>query len=74
MFHGGLLDLKYKLRQCCKTCMSRSESKAWAFFLVDMYRLYIGLVEIFEKGICRGVFYLISQIRNKISFDNVLWV
>ena len=48
--------------------MSRFESKAWAFSSLICIACIIGLVEIFEKGIRRGVFYL-SQIRNKISFD-----
>ena len=47
-YHGGLLDLKYEPRVVKHVCHEVGQKHYPC--LVDMYRLYIGLVEIFGKG------------------------
>ena len=44
-YHGGLLDLKYVVKHVCHEVGQKHYP-----CLVDMYCLYIGLVEIFGKG------------------------
>lgn len=62
--HGGLLDLKYEPRVVKHVCHEVGQKHDPC--LVDMYRLYIGLVEIFGKGM--GAFYFKPNAK-KISFD-----
>ena len=52
-FHGGLLDLKYE--PCVVKHVRHKVGQKHDSCPVDMYRLYIGLVEIFGKGM--GAFY-----------------
>lgn len=63
-YHGGLLDLKYEPRVVKHVCHEVGQKHYPC--LVDMYRLYIGLVEIFGKG--RGAFYFKPNAK-KFSFD-----
>ena len=63
-YHGGLLDLKYEPRVVRHVCHEVGQKHYPC--LVDMYRLYIGLVEIFGKG--RGAFYFKPNAK-KFSFD-----
>ena len=63
-FHGGLLDLKYEPRVVKHEYHEVGQKRDPC--LVDMHRLYIGLVEIFGKGM--GAFYFKPNAK-KISFD-----
>ena len=68
-FHGGLLDLKYEPRVVKHVCHEVGQKHDPC--LVDMYRSYIGLVEIFGKGMGAFCFKLNAK---KFSSINVLWV
>ena len=63
-FHGGLLDLNYEPRVVKHVCHEVGQKHDPC--LVGMYRLYIGLVEIFGKGM--GAFYFKPNAK-KILFD-----
>ena len=63
-FHGGLLDLKYEPRVVRHICHEVGEKHDPC--LVDMYRLYVGLVECIGKDM--EAFYFRPNAK-KFSFD-----
>ena len=65
-FHGGLTDLKYIPRVVKHVCHPVVESHVHDRCLVEIYRLYIGLIETNVKS--SNVFYF-RPSKIKLSFD-----
>ena len=68
-YHGGLCDLKYVPREVKRVCHSIEEKHVHEPCLVEIFRLYVGLVETHAKEVT-AVYFKPSKTR--FAFDKAL--